>query len=161
MSYLEKLDFDNPLKIDPPLVHRFGVFFFAAGILPNPIDIRFQKVSGLSSEVGVDTINEGGQNLYAHRLPSKISYSNLVLERGIILGSPVNLEFNAAFSFFKFAPSNVMVTLFNEKSIPLAGWLFIKAFPVKWAVSDLDATENAVVIDTLELAYTRFQIIRI
>ena len=152
------LDIINP---DPPLNHRFGVFFFAGGVIPNPIDIRFQKVSGLSAEVSTDSISEGGQNLYSHRLPTKITYNNLVLERGMAIVSPLNIEFNAAFSFFKFAPSNVLVTLFSEKNIPLAGWMFIKAYPVKWALSDLDATSSSVAIDTMELAYTRFQIIRV
>lgn len=152
------LDLLNP---DPPLSHRFGVFFFAGGVIPNPIDIRFQKVSGLSAEVNTTEINEGGQNLYAHRIPVKINYNNLVLERGMVIGSPLNIEFNVALSLFKFAPSNVMVTLFNDKSVPLAGWFFTKAYPVKWSVSDFDADANAVVIDTMELAYTRFQIIRV
>jgi phage tail-like protein len=152
------LDLLNP---DPPLSHRFGVFFFAGGVIPNPIDIRFQKVSGLSAEVNTTEINEGGQNLYTHRIPSKVNYNNLVLQRGMVIGSPLNIEFNVALSLFKFAPSNVMVTLFNDKSIPLAGWFFTKAYPVKWSVSDFDADANAVVIDTMELAYTRFQIIRV
>lgn len=152
------LDLLNP---DPPLSHRFGVFFFAGGVIPNPIDIRFQKVSGLSAEVNTTEINEGGQNLYTHRIPAKVNYNNLVLQRGMVIGSPLNMEFNVALSLFKFAPSNVMVTLFNDKSIPLAGWFFTKAYPVKWSVSDFDADANAVVIDTMELAYTRFQIIRV
>lgn len=155
MTALELL---NP---DPPLSHRFGVFFFAGGVIPNPIDIRFQKVSGLGAEVTTDSLDEGGQNLYSHRLPKKISYNNLVLERGMVIGSPLNIEFNVALSLFKFAPSNVLVTLFTESSIPVAGWLFTKAYPVKWSASDLDANANAVMIDTMELAYTRFQIIRV
>ena len=36
----------------------------------------------------------------------------------------------------------------------------MKAYPVKWATSDLNA-EPALVIDTMELAYTRMQILRI
>ena len=155
---MDVMDIWNPA---PPLGHRFGVFFFAGGVIPNPIDFRFQKVSGLSAEVSTDSINEGGQNLYTHRVPTKVNYNNLVLERGFAIGSPLNLEFNATFSLFKFAPSNVLVTLFSESSIPLAGWLFMKAYPVKWEVSDFDANGSAVVIDTMELAYTRFQIIRI
>lgn len=140
---------------------RFGVFFFAGGLIPNPLDIRFQKVSGLSAEVKTTSLAEGGQNLYAHRLPDSIEYSNLVLERGLVVGSPLNLEFNTAMSLFKFCPSNVLVTLFDAEKIPVAGWLFIKAYPVKWSTSDLDATEKSVVIDTMELAYTRMQIMRI
>ena len=147
--------------MDLLLGFRFGVFFFAGGVIPNPLDIRFQKVSGLSAEVKTTPLSEGGQNLYTLRLPEKIDYKNLVLERGMVVGSPLNLEFNAVMSLFKFYPSNVLVTLFNAEQIPVAGWLFIKAYPVKWATSDLDAAEKALVIDTLELAYTRMQIMRI
>ncbi len=151
------IDLLNP---NPPLKHRFGVFFFAGGAIPNPLDFRFQKVSGITAEVELETINEGGENTYRHRLPKKANYQNLVLERGYALVSPLNLEFNAAFTLFKFYPSNVLVTLLSDIGIPLGAWLFIKAYPVKWQVSDLDAQANEVVIDTMELAYTRFQIIR-
>lgn len=149
------------MELSNILGFRFGVFFFAGGVIPNPLDIRFQKVSGLSAEVTTKTVNEGGQNLYTHRLPERISYQNLVLERGMVVGSPLNLEFNAAMSLFEFFPSNVLVTLFGEEQNPVSGWLFIKAYPVKWSTSDLNATEDSVLIDTLELAYTRMQILRI
>lgn len=149
------------LNEDLMLGFRFGVFFFAGGVIPNPLDIRFQKVSGLSAEVRTTTLAEGGQNLYAHKLPDSIEYNNLSLERGMVVGSLLNMEFNTVMSIFKFAPSNVIVTLFSEKKIPLSSWLFIKAFPVKWSTSDLDAKETSVVIDTMELAYTRMQILRI
>jgi len=85
----------------------------------------------------------------------------LILERGMVIGSLLNMEFNRALSQFKFAPSNVMVTLFGEDKAPLAAWLFIKAFPVKWSTSDLDAQEKGLVIDTMELAYSRMQILRV
>jgi len=146
---------------DPIIGMRFGVLFFAGGVLPNPIDIRFQKVSGLSAEVDIQTVNECGQNLYTHRLPKGVRYGNLVLERGMVVGSPLNLEFNAAMSLFKFATSNVLVTLLGEDKLPRAAWLFLKAYPVKWATSDLNASDAALVIDTMELAYTRMQIMRV
>lgn len=145
----------------PPLGHRFGVFFFVGGVLPNPLDIRFQKVSGLGARIDTTSVVEGGQNLYTHRLPNRVAYDNLVLERGFVIGSLLNAEFNAAMSLFKFAPSNVMVTLFSEVAVPLAAWLFIKAYPVRWATSDLTVSEEQLVIDTLELAYTRMQSVRL
>ena len=149
------------MELSKILGFRFGVFFFAGGVVPNPLDIRFQRVSGLSAEVTTTTVTEGGQNLYTHRLPERINYQNLVLERGMVVGSPLNVEFNAAMSLFKFYPSNVLVTLFDEEEEPVSGWLFIKAYPVKWSTSDLDAKEGSVLIDTLELAYTRMQVLRI
>jgi len=143
------------------LSHRFAVFFFAAGVVPNPVDMLFQKVSGLSGEIETTTIDEGGQNLYKQKMPAGITYNNLVLERGIVVGSPLYDEFNATFSLFKFSPSNVIITLLNESSVPLASWLFMKAFPVKWSLSDFDAEANSPAIETLELSYTRFQPIRV
>ena len=149
------------LVAEPILGMRFGVFFFAMGVIPNPLDIRFQKVSGLSTQIETEALAEGGQNLYTHRLPKRVQYGNLVLERGMVVGSPLNLEFNATMSLFRFATSNVLVTLLGENKLPLAGWLFMKAYPVKWATSDLDANQPGLVIDTLELAYTRMQILRV
>jgi phage tail-like protein len=146
---------------DIHLGFRFGVFFFALGVIPNPIDIRFQKVRGLTATVKTSPVPEGGQNLYTQQLPEGIEYGNLVLERGMVVGSPLNIEFNIAMTLFKFAPSNVLVTLFDESMIPVSAWLFIKAFPVKWATSELNAMEKNQVIDTLELSYSRMQIMRI
>ena len=150
-----------PFVGNPPLSFRFGVVFFVAGIIPNPLDILFQKVSGLGTTVSTSTVEEGGQNLYSQPLPLKIQHENLVLERGVVVGSPLVIEFNAAMSLFKFSASNVLVTLLGNTRIPIAAWLFMKAYPVKWSVSDLDATANSVVIETMELAYQRMQVLRI
>jgi phage tail-like protein len=147
--------------MDLVLGSRFAAFFFAGGVVPNPIDIRFQKVTGLQATVETVTANEGGQNLHAHRFPKRVTYGNLVLERGFVVGSPLNLEFNAAMSLFQFVPSNVMITVFDASAIPLAAWLFIKAFPVRWQTGELNAAEDRVLIDTLELSYSTMQALRV
>jgi phage tail-like protein len=149
------------LTENPPVGFYFMVVFFIAGILPNPLDIRFQKVSGISAEIETTDIREGGENIFRHRLPNHVTYNNLVLERGMVIGSPLKAEFHTAISSMKFTPSNVLVMLLNDQNIPLSAWLFQRAYPVKWTTSDLDANANAVVIDTMELAYTRFQSVRI
>ncbi|HTN91411.1 MAG TPA: phage tail protein [Sorangium sp.] len=140
---------------------RFGVFFFVGGVAPNPLDIRFKRVKGLSATVKTTPLAEGGQNLYTQQLPDGVEYGNLVLERGLMVGSPLHLEVEAALSLFKFAPSNVVVTLFNDAYVPVSAWSFFKAYPVKWAISDLDAESKGLLVDTLELAYARMQILRV
>jgi phage tail-like protein len=147
--------------MDLVLGSRFLAVFFTAGVVPNPIDIRFQRVSGLAATVETDTLYEGGQNLHAYRLPRRVTHQNLTLERGFVVGSPLNLEFNAAMTLFKFAPSTVMVTLLNGDGIPLSAWMFLKAFPVRWQTADLSASEDRVLIDTLELSYESMQILRV
>jgi phage tail-like protein len=147
--------------MDPIANFRFGVFFFAGGVIPNPLDIRFQSVDGLDSTIDIVTHREGGQLLYSHRLPDAISYQNLVLKRGVTVGSPLTIEFNAAMSLFKFAPSNVLVTALSEDKVPLAGWMFIRAYPVKWSTAGLNADSHGVLIETMELAYARMQVVRV
>lgn len=145
----------------PIIGMRFAVLFMAGGVVPNPLDLRFSKVSGLSMTVETEALVEGGQNLYTQQLPKSVSHGNLVLERGMVVGSPLNIEFNASLSTFKFVTSNVLVTLLSEDGLPMAAWLFMKAWPVKWSTSDLDATTPGLVIDTMELAYARMQVLRV
>lgn len=59
--------------MDLVLGSRFAAIFFVGGVVPNPLDIRFQRVSGLSATIETTTVHEGGQNLYSHRLPKRIS----------------------------------------------------------------------------------------
>lgn len=143
--------------MDLVLGSRFSASFLAAGIVPNSIDIRFQRVSGLSATIETTTVHEGGQNLHAHRLPRRVGYGNLVLERGFVFGSPLHRDFHTAMTAFQFAPCNVMITLLGADAAPLAAWMFVKAFPVRWATADLSAREDEVLIDTLELCYTRMR----
>jgi phage tail-like protein len=150
-----------PFVGNPPLSFRFMVQFLAGGGIPNPLDILFQKVSGIGSTIGTETIVEGGANHLVQRLPTTIEYNNLVLERGLVTPSPLSIEFNVAMSLLKFAPSNVLVILFDNTKIPIASWLFMKAYPVRWTISDLDATQNSVVIETLELTYQYQQALRL
>ena len=150
-----------PLVGNPPLGYRFAVVFFIGGVLPNPIDTMFQKVSGLESTIETTTVEEGGQNLYTQRLPKKIQHENLVLERGVFIGSPLVIELNIAVTLFKFAPSNVLVSLLDDSAIPLASWMFLNAYPVKWSVSDLNAEQNSVVIEHMEFTYQHMLILRV
>ena len=156
---LPTLSVDSPLGM--PLAHRFAVFFFVAAVLPNPLDIRFQRVSGLSTRVETEPMKQGGKNLTTKYLPKRLTYENLVLERGFIVGSPLNIQLNDVMNEFKFFRSDVLVTLFNEAAIPISAWMFKEAFPVRWATTDLNAQEDRILIDTLELCYSRMMTVRI
>lgn len=151
---------------NPPAGYNFLVNFLIGGVFPNPLDIRFQKVSGISSRIETTEIHEGGENIYMQQLPTRVSYDNLVLERGLVVASPLNTEFNIAMSTMSFLPSNVIVSLIGnvrgfENAGPVASWVLHNAYPVAWSISDLDATENEVAIETMELAYTRVQHVRL
>ena len=70
----------------PPVGFHFRVTF---GIGEDDYDHRFQDVSGLSVQIGTEELKEGGLNAYVHKLPTQVKYGNLVLKRGMLLGSVV------------------------------------------------------------------------
>ncbi len=163
MSFTDVIN-SPPLGQVPHMGFRFGVFFFIGGVIPNVMDFRFKKVSGIGVSAGVANINEGGQNLFTHRVPDRLQYENLVLERGIPYMSPLAVEFNIAMSTFTFWPARVMIISFGEHNAPVASWLFLNAYPVSWKTTGLDADggeNNGLLIESMSLAYERMQTIRL
>ena len=121
-------------------------------------DARFQTVSGLGVEYDYESFKEGGENRFEHKLPVRTKYSDMVLKRGMLADSAVINWFLDAFRSREFKPSDVNVILMNEKSKPLRTWKVAHAIPKKWMVSDLNANENSVVIETMELTYRYFTV---
>ena len=138
----------------PPVAFHFSVRF---GVSGQSSDTCFQEVSGLSVSLGVEEVKEGGENRFAHRLPTPARYGNLVLKRGLLLDSEVRKWVEDAVINFVFQPTEVSVDLLNEKQEPLSSWTFTRAWPVKWQISSLKSMGNEVVIETLELVYESFR----
>ena len=138
----------------PPGFHFTVVFIGIIGVTEN--DIRFQSVSGLNAEMGTEDLIEGGENRFVQKLPTRAKYPNLILKRGMLQGSALIKWFKDATENHKFDPITINVALLNEMHVPLATWNFIGAYPVKWEISNLDATRSEVVVDTIEIAYKYF-----
>ena len=47
------------------------------------VDTSFMEVSGISSEIDVEQVVEGGENRFVHQLPKGIKHPNLEMKRGI------------------------------------------------------------------------------
>jgi phage tail-like protein len=140
--------------LDFPVVFHFKVDFGAGA---DEADGRFQEVTGIGAEVTTEELKEGGLNAYTHRLPTGAKYGNLVLKRGLVLGTDVSDWIRRAVEDFVFEPRDVTVSLLDEEHEPVAVWNFLNAYPVKWSVSDLKATENALAIESMELVYSMFR----
>jgi len=145
------------MAIYPPIGLHFRVEFGLPGTRPGDIDSRFSEVSGLSVDIGVMPIKEGGENRFVHRLPERPEYGNLVLKRGMVQNSKLIKWFQDATQNFKFTPVDVTVVLLNENNQPLSSWVFVGAWPKKWSTSDFNAGDGTIVIDTIELVYKNFR----
>jgi phage tail-like protein len=139
----------------PPVGFHFRVEFVGIG---NGNDVRFQSVGGLSVEYDVETFREGGENRFEHKLPVRSKYPDLALKRGLLLDSEVINWVKAALFQRTFLPVQINVSLLNEAHQPLRTWLIFGAWPKKWSVTDFNANENTVVIESLELCYDYFTV---
>jgi phage tail-like protein len=137
----------------PPVGFHFRVEFLGLG---NDNDVRFQSVSGLSVEYDTESFKEGGENRFEHKLPVRTKYPDLSLKRGMLRDSAVIGWCLDALQHRIFQPKQVNVSLLDEAHNALRTWQLWRAWPKKWSVSDLNAGENALVIETLELSYAYF-----
>jgi len=139
----------------PPVGFHFRVEFLSLG---SDNDTRFQTVAGLSVDYDTETFKEGGENRFEHKLPVRTKYPDLSLKRGMLTDSAVITWCLDAFQNRTFLPVQVNVSLLNEQHQPLRTWQVYNAWPKKWSVSDLNAQENGIVVETLDLSYSYFTI---
>ncbi|MBS1510484.1 MAG: phage tail protein [Bacteroidetes bacterium] len=148
----------------PPGGFNFRVAFTGVSGMDGDDHQRFQEVSGLSFEIETEPFTEGGENRFEYKLPKRVKYTNLVLKRGLITSKVLTDWINSAKDGFfwaspypLFQPADILVTLMNDAGEPVAVWNVVQAYPVKWSMSDFNATANNIVVETLELAYQYFE----
>ena len=140
----------------PPVGFHFRVEFDVAGA--SDADIRFREVSGLSMELEEESIIEGGENRFVQKLPVRAKYPDLILKRGMLPDSAVAKWCRDAIQDLDIKPATVWVTLLNEQHEPLKTFNFVRAWPKKWQVSDFNAENSELAIESLELAYQYFTV---
>lgn len=147
----------------PPACFHFKVELNGVDGADADSEQRFQEVSGLSVEVETETLNEGGENRFEYKLPKRAKYPNLILKRGLLKGSAFLDWFKSAMNtyfivaVYDFKPADITITLLDEADEPVAVWNVVQAYPLKWSMSDLRSSENAVVVESMELAYQYFE----
>ena len=118
--------------------------------------VSFSKCSGLAGEVGVEEYAEGGENRFAHRLPVRASFGNLVLTQG---AGPSTELWSWFFEYHvtgRITPRDGQVTLMSVVEgapAPVRVWAFRRGWPVKLTGPELDAQTAAVAVESVEIAH--------
>ena len=118
-----------------------------------PTDTRFREVSGLKANVEVGPAYENAKI----EIPTKIQYENLVLKRGVFVGSGIRLWCIKAIEEFEFQPTNLIIMLLNADHLPLMNWYVVGAYPIAWEVSAFNAQKSELVIESITLKYDHFK----
>ena len=125
-------------------------------------EAAFQEVSGLSRELVVEEVICGGENRFKYRLPGVATSQNLVLKRAIITkGSQLmnwcSLCIDQGLGM-SIQPHDIILSLLDAKGNPTLTWNFHDAYPVKYSIAELKSQVSGIVIESIELAYTYFDI---
>lgn len=143
---------NDPTK-DPYSAHRFWVE------IGGTYEGLFTECTGLTSEVEVEEVKEGGQMGYIHRLPGRVkSFPNLVLKRGLATSDlwdwycRVSSGGKGAFQ-----RQNLMIALKGGNDLALVRWEVIEALPIKWSGPSFKSTGGELAVEAVEFIHNGFQ----
>lgn len=114
---------------------------------------QFQDVTGLGAELEVMDYAEGGRNDYVHQLPVRHSWNRITLSRGIVRDPGLWFWYLAGLSQSLGARRDGAILLLTPSGVPAIGWIFRAGLAAKWTGPELKATEDAIAIESLEIAH--------
>lgn len=115
----------------------------------------FRKCGGLKSETEVFEYQEGGDNETTRKLVGATKASNIVLTKGYV-SDPALFKWRdeiASSGTKKIARRNgSIVALALDGKTEVGRWNFQKAWPVRWEMTEFDASTGEAACEMLELA---------
>jgi len=152
------------LRSDPVLNHNFLVSLVDSSSALNAAlsigmsalsDIAlggFSECSGLEMTMKTEDYKEGGDNGGPRRFASRLEWTNITLKKG--LGSSTALwDWHYGFAIGKGGRRDGLIVLLNALHMPSAAWMFTRGLPVKYSGPAMNATQNSVAIEALEIAH--------
>jgi phage tail-like protein len=133
-------------RTDPFIAFRFEI-----RVDDKPLG-GFSECGGLQLEAEVQDYPEGGLNSYLHKLPVRSKQSNIKLKRGI--ADRALWDWYAELLSGNLQRRNGSIRIHDPSGDQVvAEWQFRRAYPVKWVGPELNATQNQVAAEQIELAH--------
>jgi phage tail-like protein len=122
-------------------------------LLPLFIGGAFQEAKGLGADLEVMAYAEGGQNDFVHQLPVRHSWNRISLRRGVVREPGLWFWYQAGLNQSLGARRDGAILLLTPLGTPAIAWTFRAGIAVKWTGPELNAMQNAVAIEGLEIAH--------
>jgi phage tail-like protein len=152
------------LRADPVLNHNFVVSLLdtssvlatlASAALSAVLDVAvggFSECTGLDMSMKVEDYMEGGNNGTVLKFPGRVSWGNITLKKGIGASSAL-WDWHYGFVLGQGKRRDGVIVLLNEFHVPNTVWFFRRGLPLKYSGPALNATQNSVAIESLEIAH--------
>lgn len=118
----------------------------------------FSECSGLEGTLQVEEYPEGGENRFVHKFPTRMTWSNIILKRGVGFSEDL---YNWHFDYVngKGKRRDGIIFLQNELHMAVKMWVFKKGLPLKWAGPTLNASQSAIAIESLEIVHEGLELV--
>lgn len=139
-------DIKPPHRPDPYFSHNFYVEW--NGI----IHAGFRECSGLNVSQTPVVYREGTDPANVRKIPGITTYENISLRRGTTNNDEL-WQWKAKIMKGEVERREVSIVLLDETGKEKIRWNLTNCWPVTWSISELDAGNNALSIERIELAY--------
>jgi phage tail-like protein len=112
----------------------------------------FTEASGLEVEVAPIDYRNGSEDIIVRKLPGLTKVANIVLKRGIT-GDIEFWNWILAGTQGKVKRAEGSIVLLDEKRQEVQRWNFRRAWPCKFTGPGLNATNNEIAMETLEICH--------
>jgi phage tail-like protein len=121
-----------------------AVNYFVAG---------FSECTGVDASFEVMQVKEGGVNTHVWQLPVRASHSNITLKHGAIYAYDDLWDWHYGWVQGQGTRKDGLIVLNDNSGTPAKIWKFKRGIPVKWSGPSLNASQNSVAIESLEIAH--------
>jgi phage tail-like protein len=118
----------------------------------------FSECTGLDMTMEIHEYKEGGVNDYVHKFATRAGFSNITLKRGMGLTDDLWV-WHYNYVQGKGKRRDGVIALMSEVRIPVKVWVFKRGIPLKWAGPTLNALQDAVAIEVLEIAHEGLELL--
>jgi phage tail-like protein len=112
----------------------------------------FSECSGLEMSLQVEEYKEGGNNGQLLKFPTRVTWSNIALKKGIGAGTAL-WDWHYGFAEGRGKRRDGVIVLLTDLHVPNNIWYFRRGLPVKYTGPAMNATQNNVAIESIEIAH--------
>lgn len=127
------------------------MFRFRVSIPGLPAGMGFQKVSGLTREIGVVEYDEGGYS-HTHKLTGKEQGGEVTLEKGMFANTDLEDIYKRSLNSPDYR-TTVIIEQLDKFDKVARSWTLAEAWVSRWEGSELDATSEDVAIESITIQF--------
>jgi phage tail-like protein len=112
----------------------------------------FSECTGLEMQLDAEEYREGGRNGEVLQFPTRVKWGKITLKKGMGIGSAL-WDWHYGFAQGTGKRRDGVIVLTDNEHLPAQSWYFRRGLPVRYSGPALNAAQNAVAIESIEIVH--------